>query len=51
VAISFGPLHASGFVSAGIYIEKQKGQALILEGFVRASARAVSACFSISRVL
>jgi hypothetical protein len=47
VAISFGPLNAHGFVGAGIYIEKQKGQALILEGFVRAIGEGNIACFSI----
>ena len=48
VAISFGPLSAYGFVSAGIYIEKRKGQDLILEGFVRAVGQGNIACFSIA---
>jgi hypothetical protein len=47
-ALSFPPLSAHGFVSAGIYIEMQKGQALILEGFVRAIGEGSIVCFSIS---
>ncbi|MER9611333.1 hypothetical protein NKI91_22190 [Mesorhizobium sp. M0312] len=48
VAITFGPLNANGFVSAGIYIEKHKGQDLILEGFVRAIGEGTIVCFTIA---
>ena len=48
VAISFPPLSAYGFVSAGIYIEKSEGKALILEGFVRAIGEGSIFCFTIS---
>ncbi len=48
VAYTFGPLKAFGLVSAGIYIEKTKGQALIIAGFVRALGEGSLAFFSIA---
>ncbi|TPL20958.1 hypothetical protein FJ945_19630 [Mesorhizobium sp. B2-4-9] len=48
VVISFPPLSAHGFVSAGIYIEKSVAKGIILEGFVRAIGEGSIVCFSIS---
>lgn len=46
VPIEFGPLKASGRVTAGIYLMSRPGQRII-EGFVRAIGEGNIACFSI----
>ena len=48
VVIAYGPLHAFGMVSAGIYIEKSEGQDLLIAGFVRALGEGSIGCFSIA---
>lgn len=48
VIFAFGPLNGFGMVSAGIYIEKVKGQDLVIAGFVRALGEGSLGCFSIA---
>lgn len=48
VVLAYGPLSGFGMVSAGIYIEKVKGQDLIIAGFVRALGEGSLGCFSIA---
>jgi hypothetical protein len=51
VGLSFGPLEASGWVAAGIYIAKDEVSGAAITGFVQAAGEGQIACFAISCML